>query len=781
MSRGGHIVFRLLCLGLVLTLSSFKASAKELKGTGAQPMNKGELKALFQRGETIQGSFYGPDLVALMVDHPDLALHVKRAKILCGLDFSRIRPVSVENFLSQKDWSEEEKSRWLKDLQSRGLTALRLLRNRITIEESVLFAPEWRDRLEDPHCPEFFEDALKAEGVFFDKEFTLKSLTFRGNANFNLAVFEGKAHFSRSRFEGEVSFSNALFEMSAEFEAVLFKQGAYFAGSAFSGDALFRESVSLSEMSSFEEASFSGEAHYERVWFDQGADFSKATFKKNAAFLSAGFWRSALFEGAVFEGPVHFDDARFALGACPQAEVPEGISSFAEAKFRSEAHFDRAVLCKGSFISARFEKLASFLSAEFRHEAHFEKARFADLAYFRAADFLSTLRLEENRFEGYVDFRSAHIEKLFLGHREIPELIHQRLDFRGSEICEGYFRNLIFLEDVDLSYAVMGSRKDLEKRHRPCFLRNAPIVFYSLTFEGEASFVGSRFRGQTLFDKIRFKEHARFLRARFFRPEDSSPPYPPSLFLLSNISFSRLSLSWRQLPRLSSWIKDKDEKAFEEGDLKDLRADSEVELGKNIEQTSDVLAKLETQFRRNNQLQDANSAFYWLKEEERLKDRGWGRSLFFLGRLFFGYGTDLPAMLIASLLVHIPFAWVYWRFGEFYRRSSKELEGESLFSLKLPVLPGSYLAEASQERGQTRDKIHRWKPWHAFLLSVLLLLKVGYRNMRISDKSRADGSGAASIIKWTVRCECVFGYFWLMAALYTLRNTVPVLKTLLSL
>jgi len=835
------------------------------------PIRASRLESLLRKGALDGVTICGPDLIHVIKNNPKLNIKIKRSRILGGLDFTGLQPLSIEEILARKSWGIERKERWLKDKKSKGISEIITIENAIDISNTTIFSQKSSPKTNEKISCESItslsasEIALNAKGLLFTEPLTFREVQFSGEISFKMTVFEGKMDFDSATFEGEADFSSDIFEGGVYFNRATFEEEsyfddsnfkkdasfsnssfggevnfsrailekeAYFEGSTFSREAIFNDSIfgynsGKGEYGKafFNEATFSDKTLFKKVFLAKGANFSGAVFKKSLSFRESIFEKSTdfsnatfledsnfekvqfhnkvdfsnavfkhqglisfreaefakvegsvLFDHAIFHGELDFSHAIFSESGC---WTSGGEASFVDVTFHETVHFDEAEFCKINIVDSSFKKRASFFSTQFYKEASFQETRFEGPLFFQEAAFFKTLKLEQNTFKGYINFHNAHISTLSFGDTEISGMVHQPLDFQGAKICEARIRNLIFLKDVDFSYTEMGFNENGKADKYPsCHRRDAPLSFYALSFEEGAFFVESQFRGRTLFDKVKFKKEVSFARAKFYKNGLSGKRGEDLPFLLSNVSFGVLSLTWDQLPELESWRNPSDDTKKETPQTKSEDSPSGKYFAAHIEPLSDALLKLESHFKKNDQLSDANEAFYAIKEEERKKALGfWEEVLYFLWWLAFGYGRSFWVMLVASILIHLPFTLLYFFFGELFRIPSKDLEEESIFKIKMAVLPGEYLTRGHHKR----DKIRRFKLVNAFLLSVLLLLKVGYRNMCISGKSTEKASKSLDVIKLLVRVEWTFGYIWLLAVLYTLRNTVPFLKTLISL
>jgi uncharacterized protein YjbI with pentapeptide repeats len=140
-------------------------------------------------------------------------------------------------------------------------------------------------------------------------------------------------------------------------------EGAQLAGSFDASgneinDAHF-EGATFHDNAWFQGAQFASSAWFYETKFRETTSFMGAVFSDNAMFLGATFSRGASFTGATFGGPqsiINFSGANFG-----------GFTSFGDTIFVGKTAFNEAILDRGSFMGATFQK-----------EVEARKTRFGD-------------------------------------------------------------------------------------------------------------------------------------------------------------------------------------------------------------------------------------------------------------------------------------------------------------------------------------------------------------------------------------------------------------------
>ena len=82
------------------------------------------------------------------------------------------------------------------------------------------------------------------------------------------------------------------------------------------------------------------------------------------------------------------------------------------------------------------------------------------------------------------------------------------------------------------------------------------MVFRFVTFESDAYFIGTKFYCDTAFERINFKENVNFANADFKLKDENRK----HRFCFSYLNFTKLLISWKQLPDYDLWIRNGDDK-----------------------------------------------------------------------------------------------------------------------------------------------------------------------------------------------------------------------------
>jgi len=624
-----------------------------------------------------------------------------------------------------------------------------------------------------------FGDDVSFVGSLYGRDVRFEGSTFSGKANFNNTVFREKTSFFLSTFEGE-----------AKFEKTQFRGEADFVQATFEGEALFMETKFANKRANFYRTIFNNNVEFYSVTFNGKANFKETLFSGPIDFYNSVFNGEAIFNNTDFKNTAYFMETTF-----------KGDASFGQADFIGEANFGMAKFCE---------------------TLYFNETNFSKLAYFKEAQFYNVLSIMGPRFQKYADFRSATVRKLHLGNRSSPTIVDNRFDFRNAEILQANIQEIVFLQDVNFSHAKFGllqveaspkeSGMDKGLNGNPTAgpadnERNCPndsandsakeeeaaakhyfMIFHDVTFEADAYFIETEFFGQAILDNVIFEQEANFSGATFKTSKEKGE----LILFLSHVTFNNLQIKWDQLREPMSWVKQGkslpeswvgDENLIEffgNGDETELEM-----LFPEKEKLSEVFKKLEIHFHSHNELNDANDAHYHRKISELAEARKGGtwleqvqsETVGFSWGLFFGYGTNLGWAASWSLFWYLTFGVIFYAKGNFVQQSDPENSGLSSF---LPRPLGwfkEYLTTvgSKEKNNQNFKEIptkHRLK--NAALLSLVLLLRVGYKDRTISGKLRGID------LKYFVFAEWILGIFWVVGLVFTLKNTFPVFNAVVA-
>jgi uncharacterized protein YjbI with pentapeptide repeats len=527
------------------------------------------------------------------------------------------------------------------------------------------------------------------------------------------------------------------------------------------------------------------------------SDAGKAFFSGGAIFWSATFSSLANFSEATFSGPADFFGATFSGGA-----------GFGKATFSGEANFARATFSGG----------ANFSEATFSGEANFVGARFDALALFRDARFFNRLILRAVLIKSYADFRNAYIRRLDVQNAVRPGMIEGRLDFRKARISEAHLQDVTFEKDVNFSDVLFGApglneARDAQPGGTPGDTCAASVseyvtVFRFVTFEGHADFLRTCFAGPTSFERVTFRKDANFTGATVKGHAESGKP----AFVFSYVNVAQLRTKWAQLPDPGLWAYKGGEPIRSFVDREEAKRSTEgrrqgqdppAEDRQELEPLSEVFKSLEATFRSQNQLEDANAAYYAMKiaelQEARRTQRVWQRvgveAEWLLWGVLCGYGTKLWWVVGWALGVNVLCTVLYSLYGTLHRRYNPETREDFTFKPRPWDFPKDYLTPHDRPATpphvldgeawpEPNDKVCEdaspSRPEHhpprtlidALRFSSTILFKIGYRDTTVS------GRLGPCDLRWLVRLEWALGFYLMAALTYTLGSTQPLLNKL---
>jgi uncharacterized protein YjbI with pentapeptide repeats len=741
-----------LFLGMLTTTSTLNAAAQDpsMEQEAKARLSMEELRARLQGGESIQSSvIQGDDLIALLRERtfdPTVEITIADSVIEGRLDFTTLPAILLERVERPKRWITKDREAWIARNRSARIDKIHVVANPIRITASTILPRPQNGQNAD-------SIAINAKATFFDM------------TTFGKSIFRGRADFGGATFGERANFRDTTFRVGAVFGGATFRGRADFWRATFEGEAAFR-STRFNEMAGFGDTTFGVKADFEDTIFGGRADFLRATFSGEATFRGATFSGEATFRGATFSGEAAFGGARF---------------------------------------SGR---------------ADFGIARFAKLAFFKDAGFFGRLTLENALFETYADFRDTRITQMAFNNVTRPQIMNGRMDFRRTTITEADFQDIVFERDINYSDARFGYPVEAKGAQQqgsqtsgdtapragqpqcPQVARDVATMFRFVTFEGHAYFLRAVFCGRTSLEHVIFQKDADFTDATFQDHQDLGRPG----FSLSYVNFTTLRLKWSQLAHPASWVQNAHQERIESFLDREKRKTYEALVkssaqagerkdtphidtgGEPLQPLSEVFKSLETNFRRQNELEDANEAYYQMRraelKEARERQSFWERgpleAKWLLLGIPCGYGTAFGTVVSLTLGVNVFFTLIYWARGDLQRHRNPEIKQDFTFKQRLLELPHLYItakdasakphnptpAEPCMPKVPTRD-VAKFRD--ALRFSSVLLFKIGYRDTTVSED-----------LCWIVTVEWVLGFYRLALLIYTLTNTQPLLNNLIQ-
>jgi hypothetical protein len=275
------------------------------------------------------------------------------------------------------------------------------------------------------------------------------------------------------------------------------------------------------------------------------------------------------------------------------------------------------------------------------------------------------------------------------------------------------------------------------------------------------------------------------------------------------VNFTTLRLKWSQLTHPASWVKNSHQERIESflerkareaqaqrtapaGDRKHAQ---DIDAGREpLEPLSEVLKSLEANFRRQNELEDANEAYYQMKraelQETRERPSFRQQLLREIEWLFFGslcgYGTGFWTIVSWTLGFNVVFTLIYWTLGDLQRHRNPDITRDFTFKWRLLDFPHLYItsqessaqprnatpAERLMQKAPTRDAARKF--WDALRFSSGILFKIGYQDTTVSVHIGTWD------LHWIVAVEWLLGFYLLALLIYTLTNTQPLLNRLIQ-
>ena len=644
-----------------------------------------------------------------------------------------------------------------------------------------------------------FAGAVNFDRVYLENNPNFAKAKFEGGATFNINHFKGRTNFDGADFlseltfrstvfRGDVSFSNVTVSQEFIVEEVTFQKSITIDGSTFSGIVEFNVPRFGGDLnirrSNFGSLSFDTSTS---TGIAPGSSWAKGRFSladskfENLTLGGLEFSRDVDLSNLQIDGKLFFRRPKF---KAPLSITDSRISKSLSAR---RIEFRKRFTMSGNRVGT----LTDFTQSTFKGAAHFGDTQFLGPVSFRAVRFFGKFGVKFAEFGDYVDFRQTAIPLLDLDRSESPGEFGGRLDFKNARICAVVLRSLIFREPVDFSQATLGpnspagrprSAAETEKssaemdawqcpstkaRTGPGGKKPEPplqdIDFHYATFEDDALFRGTSFRGSVRLHNVDFGGLADFDRATFA----IGPKPGKDAFILSDVRFGDLRLDWSQLPPVAAWQRAPD-----------------------LQPLAQVLRDLESRFRSKKQLESANSAYYHLKRAElaalRERGAGWGKislddpifrerlvaeAVWWTWGLTTGYGTRIFWILGWAVLVNLLFTAIYACAGGLERKAHPPISGEFTFKQRLFDFPKAYFGG-----GGGLFKVPEWVRGfiNALRFSSVILFKFGYRDTTISGRFLWVN------LRYIVMAEWLIGFYIMAAIIFTLAETMPLVNRLLG-
>lgn len=537
---------------------------------------------------------------------------------------------------------------------------------------------------------------------------------------------------------------NVFFTQDVNFHGAVFEGDAYFEEAAFSGNAHFGEAV------------FRNSAGFLTAVFDEYADFGKSEFRSDADFGFVWFRKDVNFSLAKFEAEAHFYKTEFGGNADFLVTEFEEIAHFGGADFAGDAHFDESA----------FRSNAHFREVSFLRDVDFTHAGFSSAAIFEGLESYGTTKLIETEFNGDVDFRNARINRFLFINHSLTDSIEASFDFRNATLTESHFEELDFTQEVNFSDVRFGKSVKVEADRNIKESNNIrPVsIFRFVNFESDASFTRTVFFGDGVFENVNFGQKANFMDSEFRTDARGNKPR----LLISFVTFDDLIFDFDNFPDPENWV---DERIHSFHDM-DRKNDHLPVTGKRPQKLSEVFEQMHDMFASQGNLSAQNKAYYHMKVEE-LKEATKKDTFFdkFTTKAYWewilwgwssGWGTKIWRLVFIYIGILLFFGVSYWKFGKFYKPTKTE---SSELKLRILSSPSRFYRVTSDVSLSKRSFIDALK------FSKELILKIGRSNIIVTGNNFFK---AIVIVEWAL------GFYLLAILAITLKNTVPLINSLIS-
>lgn len=637
-----------------------------------------------------------------------------------------------------------------------------------------------------------------------DKSIIASSVIFTKDISFEGDVINQDADFFETNFMGNASFIGTIFKAFSNFNSTEFYGSVNFEDAKFETEIFFNE-AKFNGASTFYNAKFNGDAYFVETNFIQPIDFVLSNFREKAKFYKAIFNEAAYFNGAIFDGAVDFKRVTFRGEAVLDKVTFAGDADFVGVTFTKYAGFFNSTFTRNvDFTGVTFGGDSVFIESLFNENVDYTETKFNGNARFWNIVSYGTFKFMYSVFNGNIDFRDALIRKFLFINDSLTEEIDATFDFRYATISESHFEELQFTRRVDFSDVYFGElvqKSDStivgrETDFRPltphrffAFLLDeiytsintiledqedteevTPVtLFRSVTFQSNADFTRDVFYGDVLFESVNFEKKANFTNVEF--KQDNNGVDPRLSF--SYVTFQDFIFNFDNFPKPENWINEGIDSFYDRE-----RKEQEMPIARKPPQKlSQVFEQLYNIFNRQNNLSAKNKAYYYMKvaelEEatrnitiiEKLKTSEY--RYYLLWGWSSGWGTKIWRIIgwyVGGLIFFAMFYYVMIDKVRIWKGSYDVPLPDSEFRMRLFAFPWNFFSSDKTGNKEVKDFISALK------LSKILILKIGRRDSYVEGRT----------LKIAVWVEWFFGYYLLAVFVLTLKNTVPIINSLVS-
>ena len=699
------------------------AQGKEAERGYKTFISKDDMLLKFRKNKPVIGYMIrGADIIDIIDDETDYVIKIKNSAITEGLDFTKLRKVSINELSIQKDFGRNGIDAFKKKNQH---NVYHVVRNEISITDSSIetddknvFAVNGKNtlfyKLVEFTGTTFRGDTDFSSSKFMDVKFV--GCEFFRPANFRGARFSKAADFSMSRYQGELDFSRAACSRTIKFNR-----------SSFAKEVSFYRT-------SFNRASFS------KTIFSDDVNFSKATFRGKARFVKTSFNKSVFFKQALFLDTIVIMSSNF-----------EKYIDFREARIN-----------RINFSSIKNPTIL-------KKRVDFRNATISD-AYFK--DLI---------FESYIDFSGVKFGSIIKEEKVEDDANEKTLRINKSVKSEAEKKSSpgMAQKTHNIPNTVREHKKDnsdLSLVFKYITFEN-DVYFLSAGFNCNVAFENVNFKRGVDFTDSEFNRKDGSVGLKFSL---SYVSFKNLLITWDQIKERIKHWDYDMQDRIKSFVDlEGIEKQKEKGNS--VSGKEAVLNGKiKLEPLSLVLNRLETSFRDHNQLHDANEAFYHMKNAELKEDRKglltwqWlpGQIHWLVWHITCGYGTKVYWIFGWCIFFNLLFSLIYSiNKDALQRQPQPETEKEFLFKQRFLEFPRQYVKDKSSiwvESALAKRFIN------SIRFSTVILFKFGYRDTVISGKIMSID------YRYIVWVEWILGFYLLISLVITLSNTLPIIDKLVT-
>lgn len=639
--------------------------------------------------------------------------------------------------------------------------------------------------------------SISAQNIIFNTHVQFIGVDVNGDVDFSESIFDDtssfvgdhfkeNAYFFGVEFKHNAEFSNTIFSRAAIFAETVFNQDGNFIGCTFEKYSVFYKSQFLST-ANFNGANFLQSFSPFEIISDQLVNFRRSNLRHIITWNSIPIVKSrfdfrgstiteADFEDLIFTEDVTFDDVRFGTVELSRDDI-HWIDFFRFFKHSLDSGNSNPSKRVWRYLDYQLRNKIVNLTTEidtYYKENDYVKIDSILSGYGKPLieDFIKQLNtiLKVDGFYNYEYFTDIELSK------DLKELLKDTSNLSTNQIMmlNRYLLERSFIDANNIwNQHLIRPIIDEQRLEQERF----PIIFRNIIFEKDVYFIRATFYDDIAFENIKFKGEANFSNIRF--KEENDWKSGKHKFSMSYLAFDDIKINFYDLPDEFAWVR---ESNYRIKSIPGKFVPDTILIP--IQPISEVYEDLVTTFTRNNNLEQKNIAYYFQRKaelDEATKNKSFFQKLntseyryWILWGWSSGWGTKIWWIIGWYICGLFFFAFIYYSMinkVKVWRQTIETPMPDSVFGTKLFTFPWNFFKTEKTRNKDVRDFNSEVKDFiSALKLSKVLLLKIGKRDSYVEGR----------IMKTLIWIEWVLGFYLFAIFVITLKNTVPIINSLVS-